>query len=630
MRRILNFKRPHGKHVPSHNKGRGPATKKPNVWRIPLIGLTLAIVIAALACGESTTPETTSTGEPTATSGETSPVDTPTPEPTSTGKPIGIPGQIGPGNTPTPDPTDRLGRECAQTVIGFPGPIDAIRSVDRIPTGFDPVNSAGCTFTESISGVSLELLRDGERVFKQEIVLEPASEVVGFPLPEDQVGVVPDDMEPGPYDRRIQVTSVDGESMVLISDTIWVFDPDGHPVTAARRALAESLGVDPGVTHLDSYEPVTWSDTSLGCPKSGTSYAQVETIGFKLVFIINTPELWGPLYEYHTNLDGSMLVVCEDEEATSSGSAIEFVMKDSYALGQGIEIAIRNVGTSSYVYSEYYPACRNLKFYDGSEDGRPFERFSGMEGSYVVELPPGLFIIPEETHCDLANESQIRPGEEAVLLTWSQRECVKDKWGCAESVSVKAGQYTIAGRFPESMGSSDPNALSFEKGDETVAEWSFTIVPSEDAQTGSPGSDVRTPTPMPIREWDLEGVHVDGSRVTVLLRVYAGTDVGVTLDGRDHDELKADVPFLEFVFQGVADGKHTIEVEDVVGYDETAEVVVPGPNTSLNGNPEHVTFGELFSGPDRYNGIDIVLTRFYFQGWETTVLGEGLEYSGRA
>jgi len=42
-----------------------------------------------------------------------------------------------------------------------------------------------------------------------------------------------------------------------------------------------------------------------------------------------------------------------------------------------------------------------------------------------------------------------------------------------------AGRYTIVGRFAESKGSSDPNALSFEKGDETVAGWSFTIGPSE-------------------------------------------------------------------------------------------------------------------------------------------------------
>ena len=170
-----------------------------------------------------------------------------------------------------------------------------------------------------------------------------------------------------------------------------------------------------------------------------------------------------------------------EEEPATSQSPIEFVMEDTYALGQDIEIKIRNNGTESYVYSEYYPACRNLEFYDGSQQARQLERLSG-----IVELSPGLFIVPEGTHCDIANESQIKPGEEVALLTWSQHECVKDKWGCIESVPVKAGRYTIVGRFPESKGSSEPNALSFQKAEETVAELSFTIGPSDDAQTGSP------------------------------------------------------------------------------------------------------------------------------------------------
>ena len=158
--------------------------------------------------------------------------------------------------------------------------------------------------------------------------------------------------------------------------------------------------------------------------------------------------------------------------STASDSPIEFVMEDTYALGQDIDIKIRNNGTESYVYSDYYPACINLEFYDGSQEARQLERRSG-----IVELPPGLCIVPEGTHCDRPTESQIKPGEEVVLLTWSQRECVRDNWGCVESVPVKPGKYTIVGKFPESKGSRDPNALTFEKGDQTVAEWSFVIEP---------------------------------------------------------------------------------------------------------------------------------------------------------
>ena len=78
-----------------------------------------------------------------------------------------------------------------------------------------------------------------------------------------------------------------------------------------------------------------------------------------------------------------------------------------------------------------------------------------------------------------------------------------------------------------------------------------------------------------VREWNLEGVQVDGSTVTARLHVFAGIEVRVTLDGRSSDQFNALVPILEFVFKNVAPGSHTIEVKDVVGFTETTDVVVP-------------------------------------------------------
>ena len=83
-----------------------------------------------------------------------------------------------------------------------------------------------------------------------------------------------------------------------------------------------------------------------------------------------------------------------------------------------------------------------------------------------------------------------------------------------------------------------------------------------------------TPTPFPIKEWNLEEIQVDGSTVTVLLQVYAGIDVRVTLDGRGPDQVNASPPILEFIFQNVTPGQHTIEVWDMVSHNETAVVVV--------------------------------------------------------
>lgn len=43
-----------------------------------------------------------------------------------------------------------------------------------------------------------------------------------------------------------------------------------------------------------------------------------------------------------------------------------------------------------------------------------------------------------------------------------------------------------------------------------------------------------------------------------------------------------------------------------------------------------VTFAQLFSSPERYNGQYIILEGFYFSGFEVSVLSEILEYSGYA
>ena len=93
-----------------------------------------------------------------------------------------------------------------------------------------------------------------------------------------------------------------------------------------------------------------------------------------------------------------------------------------------------------------------------------------------------------------------------------------------------------------------------------------------------------TSTPSPSRESNLEAIQVDGSTVTVSLYVFAGIDVRATLDGRDPDQVNALIPILEFVFLNVTPGQHTVEVRDVVGFNEAAEVVVPTP-----GNPGWLT-----------------------------------------
>jgi len=46
--------------------------------------------------------------------------------------------------------------------------------------------------------------------------------------------------------------------------------------------------------------------------------------------------------------------------------------------------------------------------------------------------------------------------------------------------------------------------------------------------------------------------------------------------------------------------------------------------------PQQTTFDQLSSNPKQYNGRDIIIDGFYFQGFEVVVLSENLVYSGYA
>jgi len=91
------------------------------------------------------------------------------------------------------------------------------------------------------------------------------------------------------------------------------------------------------------------------------------------------------------------------------------------------------------------------------------------------------------------------------------------------------------------------------------------------ATSGRPAT---TPTPSASMEWELQNIDVDGSTVRVIVRVFAGVDVRVTLDGASPNTVSGPSPVLEHLFTGVTPGVHTIEVSDPAGNIQTREVTV--------------------------------------------------------
>ncbi len=218
--------------------------------------------------------------------------------------------------SPTAGPSLPLSFECPMTEIAaLETPILVVGGQDPLPSGFDAVNSGVCTFSEPVAKVTLELLRDGDVVHSQHVTVEPADANVAFPLSAANVDPVPATLALGSYDRRIEAASVNGVTAEVRFDAnwVWILDPQIVDKDAARKALiaarrayveAEALPfIGPAVLVFD---PVEWSDTSLGCPMPGLVYAQVITPGFRLVF-----DYQGQQNEYHTDQDGSNVVTCD-------------------------------------------------------------------------------------------------------------------------------------------------------------------------------------------------------------------------------------------------------------------------------------------------------------------------------
>ena len=75
---------------------------------------------------------------------------------------------------------------------------------------------------------------------------------------------------------------------------------------AAMSDLAQSLGVPVSEVNLVSTEAVTWPNGCMGVPRVGALCTQGQVPGYRLVLSAK-----GQQYEYHTNLDGSIIVPSE-------------------------------------------------------------------------------------------------------------------------------------------------------------------------------------------------------------------------------------------------------------------------------------------------------------------------------
>lgn len=98
-----------------------------------------------------------------------------------------------------------------------------------IPTGFDGINQAKCTFTKEVESVMVVLT--GPASHSETFTLAEPTAEVSFPLPEGTLSISTlEIVPPGEYQREITVVSVTGETLIIsdqpgVLKTITILEP---------------------------------------------------------------------------------------------------------------------------------------------------------------------------------------------------------------------------------------------------------------------------------------------------------------------------------------------------------------------------------------------------------------------
>ncbi len=151
--------------------------------------------------------------------------------------PAGTQGQQGEQGPAGPQGPQGQGIPTPATLVAI-GPCSMTRAAQlpiefeytgSIPTGFDGINQATCTFTKAVEKVIVVLT--GPATHTETFTLDEPSAEVAFPLPEDTLSITTQEIvPPGEYQREMTVTSVDGETLVVsdqpgVLNTVTILEP---------------------------------------------------------------------------------------------------------------------------------------------------------------------------------------------------------------------------------------------------------------------------------------------------------------------------------------------------------------------------------------------------------------------
>jgi len=167
---------------------------------------------------------------------------------------------------------------------------------------------------------------------------------------------------------------------------------------AALTALADQLSLTADKITLVSTEAVTWPDGCLGIVRMGVLCTQAEVPGFKIIL-----EADGKNYEFHTNQDGSIVMLAEGAQDSAAVEDIEIKQ-----LVANLGLKKSDISVVSNTTIEFNDACMGV----------------AMETVMCAQVvTPGHIVVLEakgvqyEFHTD-ANGSRIQPA--SLAMVWKR------------------------------------------------------------------------------------------------------------------------------------------------------------------------------------------------------------------
>lgn len=150
-------------------------------------------------------------------------------------------------------------------------------------------NDSSLADSLNLQGTPTIFIIEGDKVEKY----DPRGEDLRV-MVEKKLGVQPKNAQPSAQEQTsAEQTQSSPEQQVALATQLDLLN-------------VQKEGVAPSDIKIVSSEPIQWPDSSLGCGEAGKTYAQMIVPGYKVLL-----EAKGKQFEYHTNSDGSNIVLCK-------------------------------------------------------------------------------------------------------------------------------------------------------------------------------------------------------------------------------------------------------------------------------------------------------------------------------